>query len=468
MFKVRFMKPRPYEVLVASADRPLLRRLSQFLAAFGYNVRQGADLAQMRDAVESVRPDFLLLDESLAFDGGLELCRSFGAQDRALVSLLLVERPDSEQLQTALLAGVDDFLEKPLVFGEILARFRAAARTLEFERRAKEQAGLERLTGLLSKSAFLAGLADVLTPSSGKPRRAACVAIDLDNFARVNANFGRPAGDELLKSIAFHLVEQAGENVMLACFGGGRFAALLPSAGSIEGRAWAERVRASLASAEFTIGSEQVRLTASFGVAEQLSQPGTPDEVSDQAESALQTAKRSGRDCVVLAGEFDAEARDWTELAASDRLFAQTLARDVMQPCTLAVPAMETVDHAVALLRQFHLPAVPVVDTQGKLVGVFSPEKDLGNPRGSRRLSGLVKDLMTKHPPKKPEDTPLSSVVEFFEHGSEPRLFVVYDDLPVGLITRSDLVALKTPLHLGAFAPAGGFSCESEYLVVTA
>lgn len=464
------MDSRPYEVLVAATDRSLLRRLSQFLSTSSFCIRQAVDLPQLQSAVESARPDFLLLDESLAFDGGLELCRSFAAQDQAtcLVSLLLIERPISGQLQAALAAGIDDFLGKPLVYGEVLSRLRAAARTLEFERRAREQAGLERLTGLLSKSAFLAGMADMLTPSSGKPRRAACVAIDLDYFSRVNATFGRPSGDELLKSVAFHVVEQAGENAMLACFGGGRFAALLPNTGSSEAEAWAESVRASLASAEFSVGSEPVRMTASFGVAEQSSHPSSPAALLEQAETALRAAKHSGRDCVAVAGEFDAESRAWNELAASNRLFAQTLARDIMQPCTLAVPAVESVDNALALLRQFHVPTVPVVDAQGKLVGAFSPEKDLGNPRGSRRLSGLVKDVMSKLAPAKPEDAPLSSVVEFFEQGSEPWLFVVNDHLPVGLITRSGLAALQAPLHRESFASPAGFSIESEYLVVSA
>lgn len=459
-----------FDVLAASSDRSLLRRLSQFLSAHGYTVRQTANLRQLQDALESARPDFLLLDEVLAHGGGLELCRSLGGQNQAgcLLSLLLTERPDVGQLQAAIAAGIDDFLAKPLVYGEILARLRAGARTLEFERRAREQAGLEPLTGLLSKSAFLAGLSDVLTPASGKPRRTACVALDLDFFSRVNARFGRTAGDELLRSVALHLVEHAGENAMLACLGGGSFAALLPNTGSADGRAWAERVRASLTDAEFNVGEETIRISASFGVAEPCQEPCTPAELLRQAETAQRSAKCSGRDCVALAGEFDAETRAWTEMAASDRLFAQTLARDVMQPCTLAVSNVESVDQALGLLRQFHVPVVPVVDGHGKLVGTFSPEKDLGGQRGSRRLSGLVKDVMTKLPGAKPEDAPLSAVVDFFEHGSESMLFVVHDNSPVGLITRASLAALRTPPSRADFAPSGGFSSESEYLVVSA
>ena len=50
------MDSRPYEVLVAAADRSLLRRLSQFLSTSGFCIRQAADLPQLQNAVESSRP----------------------------------------------------------------------------------------------------------------------------------------------------------------------------------------------------------------------------------------------------------------------------------------------------------------------------------------------------------------------------------------------------------------------------
>src|SRR5207237_1201364 len=76
-------------------------------------------------------------------------------------SLLLSERLDVGDATAALEAGFDDFLAAPIVFGELLARLRAGARFIEYERRLAEQSGLDVLTGLADKAALTSGLTEV-------------------------------------------------------------------------------------------------------------------------------------------------------------------------------------------------------------------------------------------------------------------------------------------------------------------
>ena len=58
------------------------------------------------------------------------------------------------ELHKALEAGVDDFLAKPVVYCEFLARLRVGARELELERRLGEQARVDPLTGLPNRRAL--------------------------------------------------------------------------------------------------------------------------------------------------------------------------------------------------------------------------------------------------------------------------------------------------------------------------
>ncbi len=58
---------RPWKILLASEDRGLLRSLSRFLRVFGYEVDETADAQQAVAAWEARRPDFLVIDGSLAF-----------------------------------------------------------------------------------------------------------------------------------------------------------------------------------------------------------------------------------------------------------------------------------------------------------------------------------------------------------------------------------------------------------------
>src|SRR6185436_10032655 len=123
------MSPRPFTILIVSPDRASLRRLSRFLDAFGYDVRQATDSQQALAAVQSARPDFLIADASGGQPVDLALCRGVRRvwPDGYTYCLLLTENPDIGQITAGLEAGFDDFLAAPIVFGELLARLRAGA-----------------------------------------------------------------------------------------------------------------------------------------------------------------------------------------------------------------------------------------------------------------------------------------------------------------------------------------------------
>lgn len=118
--------------------------------------------------------------------------------------------------------------------------------------------------------------------------------IDLDHFKRVNDTYGHAAGDRVLRSLADFLCTSLRPPDEVFRLGGEEFLVLLPGVGEAAGdvmRRVQERWRA------------QGRVTTfSAGVA--LHRPGeSPDEILARADAALYTAKRAGRDRVVLDGE---------------------------------------------------------------------------------------------------------------------------------------------------------------------
>src|SRR6185503_19828757 len=133
-----------------------VRRLSKFLDVFGYDVRQATDGNQAQAAAQAARPDFLILDGSSGQPADLQLCQAIRrlSAPTYTYALLLAERPEVGDVTAAMEQGFDDLLAAPIVFGELLARVRAGARVIEFERRLSEQGGLDSLTGLADKSAL--------------------------------------------------------------------------------------------------------------------------------------------------------------------------------------------------------------------------------------------------------------------------------------------------------------------------
>ena len=98
------MSPRPFTILIVSPDRASLRRLSKFLDAFGYDVRQATDSQQALAAAESARPDFLILDASGGQAADLTLCRAVRRvwPQGYTYSLLLTEHPEVGHVTAAL------------------------------------------------------------------------------------------------------------------------------------------------------------------------------------------------------------------------------------------------------------------------------------------------------------------------------------------------------------------------------
>jgi predicted transcriptional regulator len=139
-----------------------------------------------------------------------------------------------------------------------------------------------------------------------------------------------------------------------------------------------------------------------------------------------------------------------------------------MVPCTLFAPADQDIRYAAELLEQTQLNEIPVVDRQGRLVGLFGEEQvaqKSGRASGWRRQ---VNDVMTLEVPTVAEDTNFGELMNLFMDDSKSNrvVVVVRHEKPLGLVYRSGLAALSEPLTTDSFAPAQPYSTSSDYLLV--
>ncbi len=459
------MSSRPFRLLIVADDRKILRRLSRFLRVFGFLVDPVANGQQAIAVYESQPPDFLIVDgDSLA----MEHCRQLFSKNRNgyTYTFLMVRDAKAEGLTDALVAGVDDFLAKPLVYGELLARLRSGARVLEYERRMREQSAIDSTTALLSKSAFQSRLKSELAIAGDASL--SCVMIDLDFFGNVNRSHGQVTGDEVLRTVATQIKAMTDECKYLSSFGSGRFAALLPDSSDAKAFAWAETVREAIAELEVHLPNQTVSVTASLGIASTMHGSTDADELLQLAENAVRMAKSSGRNCVARCGQFDGETREWEDLARQGRLFETTVARDVMIPCPAFVQSDHDLKHAAALIEQSHLEELPVVDRQGRLLGLLCKNRLPDDLAQSSRWRAKVGDLMDTDMKMVPESEGFNALMEFFmdDANSKHVVVVVRHEKPLGIVYRSGLAALSEPLTVSSFAPDQPFAATSDYLVV--
>ena len=138
-------------------------------------------------------------------------------------------------------------------------------------------------------------------------------------------------------------------------------------------------------------------------------------------------------------------------------------ASDVMTRKIVSVRPDAAIAEAIRLMLDNRISGLPVIDAAGRLVGVLT-EGDLlrrgetgterQRPRwleilmGPGRLAGeyvrthgrRVSDIMTRNPVSVTPDTPLKAIVELMERHRIKRVPVLDGDVPVGILSRADLL----------------------------
>lgn len=124
---------------------------------------------------------------------------------------------------------------------------------------------------------------------------------DIDHFKQVNDEHGHLAGDEALRAVAQRLQALLRQGDILGRFGGEEFVILLSGIGVVNAKSIAERLRRSAAADPIAVETGSIRLTVSLGVATLENSDGSLAEMLAAADEALYSAKRGGRNKVVVA-----------------------------------------------------------------------------------------------------------------------------------------------------------------------
>ncbi len=447
---------------IVSADRMLLRRLGRLLESVACSAEQLIDPARAESLLSSDPPDFVIVDsafEAATFRSICEAARYDLESGPTPVVLALVPRQTAAEVSAALTAGADDVLQKPLVAGEVLARMRAAARLREQLWRRHLQLGNSISPGCLPAPAWRALCSELARQQSGS---GAVVAIHLDHLEHYQRGHGRIRAALLQGAVAQRLQSVGGEGVIWGelsdCF-----VALLTSSDTMAALSWAERIRLAVASEPFNLEGVSLQVTVSLGAAE-LGHNEAQAEA--QARGAMQLAKASGRDCVVSAHEWVCECRRQAEEPV---WLDSANAWDVMLPCSLTLSPEDTAEQAAALFAQTQLAHLPVVDSNGKLLGLLSARAIYAERKPDRKtvakISPSVRFVRALMNPAAQfeEETTVRQLQTHFAEARNSVVVITRGGEPLGLLYSHTLAAMQEQLHRNSFTQ-GNFSLESDYL----
>ena len=222
-----------------------------------------------------------------------------------LAGLLALQ--DDTALLTANLANSGVMLVTAVVISSLLynAQFRQHADALLLERanhRLDQLSLHDQLTGLPNRRRFTLVFEHEVERIRREHGRAFVVIADLDGFKAINDRDGHPAGDAVLRQVSAVLRDGLRATDALARWGGEEFLLLLVDPDPATAIRITERLRTDIEVAVIHHEGHELRVTASFGIAEvDASQPDPLSHAYSHADRAMYTAKRAGRNQVVTA-----------------------------------------------------------------------------------------------------------------------------------------------------------------------
>lgn len=159
-----------------------------------------------------------------------------------------------------------------------------------------ELSSSDGLTKLFNRSYLLVKLRDELKRYKRYKTTFSFAILDIDDFKKVNDQYGHPKGDEILIKLAIVLNNARRDLDICARYGGEEFAIILPHTNSNEAKSISERVRNKVED-HF---KNDIKITISMGVSNCPESSIVLEDLIKKADDALYESKTSGKNKVTL------------------------------------------------------------------------------------------------------------------------------------------------------------------------
>ncbi len=163
----------------------------------------------------------------------------------------------------------------------------------------------DHLTGLKNRAVFEEEAGKQIAQLRRTPLPYSLLVIDIDNFKKINDEFGHPAGDAVIKAFGEAISDSVRDSDLAGRVGGEEFCVVLWNADGKGARIFAEGLRTYFSSLVIPALPVGRFVTASIGIAT-IEKNENYLSLYTRADNALYRAKRQGRNMVTLDEETGA------------------------------------------------------------------------------------------------------------------------------------------------------------------
>ncbi|WP_237157916.1 GGDEF domain-containing protein [Shewanella psychrophila] len=168
------------------------------------------------------------------------------------------------------------------------------------QKRLKQLAEYDALTGILNRGHFTQVAQSALKYCANTDMYLSCILFDLDKFKNINDSYGHACGDWVLKKVAKVCQAQGRKNDIFARLGGEEFCIVLPSCDLVTATKLAEEYRKVIERIDSADSGFDFTVSASFGVTDTLRSGHALEKLIADADEAMYESKHNGRNRITV------------------------------------------------------------------------------------------------------------------------------------------------------------------------
>lgn len=291
-------------VLIIEDDAGQRRSIVDYLEDSGFAVSESASGEEGLALFRQRRPDIVLTDLNMDNGHGLDLIPQLRKESPHTPVVVVSGTGMIGDAVESMKRGAWDFIAKPVrrlsELEEVCRKALARSRELKERERSNEQSEqayhFQRMHDALTGLPNRLQLGQLFRQRTGEGLRMCLVMLDLQNFKRVNANFGHQIANDLLCQVATRLSVACSGQDILAHLGGDQFAVLTNYT-----EAGTESFVSSLQNAfclPFAAGEQELFVCAGLGVASWPADGNVVEELLRCANIAICRSRERGRTTV--------------------------------------------------------------------------------------------------------------------------------------------------------------------------
>ncbi len=301
-------------ILLVDDDGDNLKIVKKLLEREGHIIEAVDSGPKGLQAIDSFRPDLILLDVNMPGMDGLETIQLLKRKQNTVAVVFVTANTNTDDVIRGLDAGALDYIAKPFSGMELLARVRAQLRVKKLQDDLREAnlklkglVEIDDLTGLFNMRSIYDKLDQEIERGRRYGHGIAAIMLDMDHFKGVNDNHDHLFGSHVLSEVGKIIKKNIRTHDFAARYGGDEFLICLSQTSEEGAKLFCERLRQVLEAHTYRHNGDEMKLTASMGCAIIVDGQSLIDGRSlvRHADHCLYKSKEEGRNRITFTSIQD-------------------------------------------------------------------------------------------------------------------------------------------------------------------